>query len=120
VAKSWKNPDYSITYLFSRKRGHQSLLTRTPPHYFELSWVQRGVGLSWVEYNGDHSTELNSTQAPLYSKNLNKTWILFVFPKSIFFFWRLTSVVKEAKGYLQRGRNYRQSLPWGFHFFRSQ
>ncbi len=38
-----------------------------------LSWVQRFRGLSWVEYNGGHSTQLNSTQAPLYSKNLNKT-----------------------------------------------
>ncbi len=30
---------------------------KTPPDYFELSWVQRGVELSWVDYNGDHSTQ---------------------------------------------------------------
>jgi hypothetical protein len=93
---------------------------RTPPDYFELSRVQRGVELSWVEYNGDHSTQLNPTQAPLYSKNLNKTQVLFVLPRSIFFFfWCLTRDVKGTRGCLQRGRNNRQSLPWGFLVFRS-
>ncbi len=46
---------------------------RTPPYYSELNWVQRGSTLSWVEYNGGHGTQLNSTQEVTYSKNLNKT-----------------------------------------------
>ena len=69
---------------------------------FELSWEQQGVELSWVEYNGDHRTQLNSTQAPLYSKKIEEHLSTFCFPKdpSFFCFWRLTSVVRGTRGFL--------------------